>query len=261
MATAFAVSWKPFVKSKKSATTTTRTSSTRYQPLRNALSSTCAADSQASIAFSSSSWMSFQRITTSASVLPAKSARDRLAQQRVARVLERVQLDEVRARRGGVVHALDGLGQRAAGVTHHDGLGDRRLGHVANAVHDDLARGLVDVIADVVEPARERVQVLAVVRHDERVVEQAHELVGELVADGLELADPLGDRQASGKAREQLDEQLGDLDEVVRGACEQLGEVVIPRNEAHASREPTRCPRVRPGPLPLGHVRDHDAAR
>ncbi len=240
VATAFAVSWKPLVKSKNSATTTTTTSSTPHQPLRNALSSTCAADSHASMAFSSCSWMSFQRITTSASVLPAKSARDGLAQQRVACVLERVHLDEIRARGGGVVHALDRLRERAARVAHDHGLGRRRLGDVADAVHDHLARGLVDVIADVVEASRQRVQVLAVVRDDEGVVEQPYELMGQLVADGLELADALGDGKAAGEPREELDQQLGDLDEVVRRAREQLGEVVISRYEAHASREPTR---------------------
>ena len=53
----FAVSWKPFVKSKKSATTTTATSvsSTGYAFLTTMFATTFAAVSHASIAFSSAS--------------------------------------------------------------------------------------------------------------------------------------------------------------------------------------------------------------
>ena len=79
-------------------------------------------------------------------------------------------------------------------------------------------------------------QVLAVVGHDERVVEQPHELVRELVADRLELPDSLGDRKARGEAGEQLHQQVPDGDEVLSRLCEQLDQVVVPRYEAHPRR-------------------------
>jgi hypothetical protein len=57
------------------------------------------------------------------------------------------------------------------------------------------------------------------------------------------LADALGDRQARREAGEEIDEQIRDLDEVLRRTREQLDQVVVPRNEAHASGEPTRFQR------------------
>ena len=79
VATAFAVSWKPFVKSKPSATTTTTTrrkspSTAAYRFLTTIASRTSAAFSQASIASSSPSKMSFKRMTVSGSAPERKSA-------------------------------------------------------------------------------------------------------------------------------------------------------------------------------------------
>ena len=189
--------------------------------------------------------MSFQRITTSASVFPAKS--EPIASRSSASPVFSSVWTSTRwmLAAAGVVHALDRAREGPAGVADDDGLRDRGLRHVTDAVHDHLARGLVDVVADVVEASRERVQIVPVVGDDEGVVEQADQLVRQVVAHRLELADLLRRREAGGKAREELDEQLRDVDEVVRCAREQLGEVVIPRNEAHASAEPTRFPGAR----------------
>ena len=79
VAMAFAVSWKPLVKSNASAVTTTmarmRSPSTdpRYAFLMTMPSRTSATRSVASIASSSRSKMSFQRITTIGSIPPSKS--------------------------------------------------------------------------------------------------------------------------------------------------------------------------------------------
>ena len=60
--------------------------------------------------------------------------------------------------------------------------------------------------------------------------------MGQLVAEGFPFADLLGDREARPEALEETDQQVGDLDEVVRCPGEQLDELAVLRKEAHEPR-------------------------
>ena len=83
---------------------------------------------------------------------------------------------------------------------------------LADAVGDDPPRRLVDVVADVVERAREPVHVVAVERRHEVAVEEVDELVGEPVALVLELlhrramrsSAPSGKRSRSSTRRSEI---------------------------------------------------------
>ena len=69
---------------------------------------------------------------------------------------------------------------------------------LADPVAQDVPRRLVDVVADVVERARELVHVVTVERRHERAVEQRDDLVGEPVAMVLELLDVAAQRVVLG---------------------------------------------------------------
>ena len=90
VATAFAVSWKPFVKS-KSERDDDRDDEQRHRFLTRIASSTSAAFSQASTASSICSWMSFQRMIVSGSCSRRKSSAIASRDEPVALVLELAQ--------------------------------------------------------------------------------------------------------------------------------------------------------------------------
>ena len=189
----FAVSWKPFVKSKKSATATTVTSISstvdpRYAFLSTMLPITFAASSQASIASSSASWMSFHLMIVCDVVL-SKSSADRLAGTIVALVLDLLHLDDVLRRVAQRLQLGERTRQKLRGGDEElalaNGLRRRRL----DLVDAEQLGGLVDVVDDVVDRGREPVDVLAVERRDVLRVQELDDLARDAVALVLELLD------------------------------------------------------------------------
>ena len=110
-----------------------------------------------------------------------------------------------------------------------------------------LLRGLVDVVADVVERAGEPVHVVAVERRHERPVDQVDELVREPVALVLELLDVA--HPLLGALRElvqEVDQPLRDLDGVRRSLVEQVEELALLGDEADACHGPGFLPAQAP---------------
>ncbi len=68
---------------------------------------------------------------------------------------------------------------------------DRVLVADFDVVHHDGACGRVNIIADIVEPDSERVDILAVEGRDERCVQFSRYIVGDLVAFMLDALDLL----------------------------------------------------------------------
>ena len=212
VATAFAVSWKPFVKSNASATTIVTTSSViGYRFLTRIASRTSAAFSQASTASSSCSWMSFQRMIVSGSAPGAEEVGDRLAREPVALVLELAQRGELPLRVLEPLEPLDRLVQPRRRAMDHLGLLARLLRHVPNLVRVDVVGRLVDVVADVVDHRREPVHVVPVEGRHERPVEEVDHLVRQPVAFVLELADVAQLLPALGPVVQQVDEDARDV--------------------------------------------------
>ena len=206
VATALAVSWNPFVKSKASAVPTTiqrTTSSIAYRFLIITPSRMLAARSVESMASSRRSKMSFQRMTIIGSIPVLEQRRERLADLAVAVVLEPVDLDrEVadvaeRAQAGDrVVHLAAGLVEDARELLR---LLHRRL----DPVQPEVVGDLFDEVDDVVQRGGEVEDVLALDRRDERLVEALDDVVRDPVA--LLLADhdaraPAPRGRASGRA-------------------------------------------------------------
>ena len=235
VATAFAVSWKPFVKSKTSATAIVMTSSVKSSAgqrfLTRIASSTSAAFSQASTASSICSWMSFQRMIVSGFCSVRKRSAIASRDEPVALVLELAQRVELPLR--VAVRPRAARPPRAAATRR----GRRRRPapargrDVAHLVGVDVVGGLVDVVADVVDRRGEPVHVVAVERRDERAVEQVDHLVREPVALVLGLADVGEPRAALGPVVQQVDEQAGDLARVGRRLGEQVEELALLRGE------------------------------
>ena len=148
--------------------------------------------------------MSFQRMIEIASSLDANSSRDRLAVQTVAFVLELAQLDQLALRVLEPLELADSLVQLHRGALDHRRLLPRAVADSRHAVAEDVPGGLVDVVADVVERAREPVHVVAVERRDERPVEEVDDLVRQAVALVLGVLDVA--RQRVAVVREALEQ-------------------------------------------------------
>ena len=131
--------------------------------------------------------MSFQRMTTSGSS-PTEKSSETPRVDPVALVLELAELDQLPAR---VLEALE-LHDRLTSLSAARWITcacSAPAGGLADPVARDLPGRLVDVVADVVERAREPVHVVAVERRDERAVKQVDDLVRQAVALVLELLD------------------------------------------------------------------------
>src|SRR5437773_4862234 len=190
-------------------------------------------------------------------VARAEELGDRLVVQPVALVLELAELDQLALRVAEALEPLDRLLELRRRPRDHLALRPRSRPDLGDPVADDVARGLVDVVADVVERASEPVHVVTVERRHERPVQQVDDLVREAVALVLELldvADQVGGLSI-GLAAEEIDEQPGDRDSVRRRLVVELEELLPLRNErdpghAYLRREPAarllprlRCPR------------------
>src|SRR5919202_1732107 len=192
VAIAFAVSWKPFVKSNPSATTTTTTRRKSFNG-STVLHDDCFEHVRGVLAGVDGL---LERLVD---VLPADD-RDRvvggaeelrhgLPVQPVALVLELAQLHQLPARVLEAFEARDGLLELGRGPQDHVALRLGRRADLLDAVADNVPRRLVDVVADVVQGPGQPVHVVAVERRDEGAVQQAHDLVREPVALVLELLD------------------------------------------------------------------------
>src|SRR5215217_1641546 len=180
VATAFAVSWKPFVKSKPSATATTITSRTVSTDLL-VLDDDRLEDVGGVLERVDGFLEPF------VDVLPAddhlrvvrggEELRDRVALELVAFVLELPQRRELLGRVAEAVEPPNGLVERGRGPQDHVRLVARLLRHALDAPRAEVVGSLVDVIADVVDRAREPVHVVAVEGGDERAVQQVHDIV------------------------------------------------------------------------------------
>ena len=161
--------------------------------------------------------MSFQRMIETASSPDANSCAIALAVQTVALVLELAQLDQLALRVLEAFELENGLAQLRRRALDHRGLLVRVLADLRHAVAEDVPGRLVDVVADVVERAREPVHVVAVERRHERAVEQVDDLVRQAVALVLGVLDVARERVAVVREPlEQPHEQPRDLDVVRR---------------------------------------------
>src|SRR5919202_1819406 len=192
VAIAFAVSWKPFVKSKPSATTMTTTRRTSFNGA-NVFHDDRLEDVGGVLARVDGL---LERLVD---VLPADD-RDRVvggaeelghgfAVQPVSLVLEVAELHQLPARVLEAFEARDRLLELGRGPKDHVALRLGRRADLLDAVADNVPRRLVDVVADVVQGPGQPVHVVAVERRDEGAVQQAHDLVREPVALVLELLD------------------------------------------------------------------------
>ena len=106
-----------------------------------------------------------------------------------------------------------------------------------DAVAGDVARSLVDVVADVVDRAGQQVDVVTIEGRDERAVEQVDDLARQPVALVLELLDLPQVRAVRREVLEQLDELPGDADRVLRGALQEPEELSSLRDQRDTCHE------------------------
>ena len=232
----FAVSWKPFVKSKKSAVTMTaisRASTMPYRFLTRIASRTSAAFSQASMASSSRSWMSFQRMIGDRIRLGVEELGHTIADEPVAFVLELLELLELQRRVLEAVEPAHGLVELDRRAQDDLGLLTRMAGNLLDAVRVEVVGGVVDEVADVVERHGQPVDVVAVEGRHERPVEQADDLACDVVSLVLVRLDPADELCAVVReAVEQLEQQPRDVDGVARGRREEVEELAALGDEA-----------------------------
>src|SRR5687768_6834551 len=233
VAIAFAASWKPFVKSKNSATTMTAT-----RVRSTVLLAVLDQDRLEHVARCLERVYGLFQLLVDVfpaddrdRVLPgAEELRDGLPHEPVTFVLEDAELAERVVRFLEAVEVAHARVQCRRGAIDHVALLARPLGNPAHVVQLEVRRCVVDVVADVVERGREPEDVVSVERRHERPVDEPDQLGRQLVAVVLALLDP-GDQLAAvlGVPREQLGEESGDLDDVARGLREQLEEPSVLR--------------------------------
>src|SRR5206468_6249039 len=129
------------------------------------------------------------------------------------------------------VDALHRLAQLLRGAEDHLCLLLGAWPDLRDAVARNVPRGLVDVVADVVEGGGEFVHVIPVERSHEGPVEQIDELACQAVALVLELLDVAEQPVAAREFLQQLDEQAGDLDRIPGRAAVQDVELTLLRDE------------------------------
>ena len=195
-------------------------------------SSTLATSSQRSVAASRKSRISFHLMIVDRVLLFLEQAADRVLVRAIGLVLEAIDLDR---RLGDAMAPLERL-HRDHHLLARGGDEARELArvgpHALDLVEpDDGGRG-VDRVHDVVEDARERVDVFAIERRDERAMQALDDLVGDEVALVLDFLDLVGLVPDRPLGREHLLEErrallnlLGERDEIVE-------EPLFARNES-----------------------------
>src|SRR6185436_1473986 len=151
-----------------------------------------------------------------------------------------------------VAQQVHGFDDQPGGVVEAAGQPQRLGRGLPHPVDHHAVHAGVDQVDDVVDPAGELVDVLAVDRRDEGAVEPVDDLVRDLVAGVLDVLDALGALLEVVEALEQLDEEPGALVRVAGGALEELEEVLLLGHEPghgwiRAARSPPRPSRLRSG--------------
>jgi hypothetical protein len=169
-------------------------------------------------------------------------------QRMIAFVFQRPELVQLLARVPEALEPVDRLVELGRGAEDHLSLGARLLGHALDAVDRQVVRGLVDVVADIVERSGEAVHVIAVERGHKRAVEQVHDLVRQAVSLVLEILDLLHEARAvCGEALQQPDKQTRDLDRVRGRLRIEREELLLLRGQSKARHLPGALVTRQPG--------------
>src|SRR5918999_1043060 len=246
VATTLAVSWKPFVKSNASAVATTMMTVRSWPSIRPAyplmVTSALGVLDHDALEDVRHVFGGVDRLLEALEdVLPAdhhhridavvEQRGDRLARDAVAVVLEPVDLDRVVRDVLEAAQARHRLGDLPAGAVQHPGellrLRHRRL----DLVEPEVVGDLLGVVHDVVERGGELVDVLAVDRRDERLVEPLDDVVRDPVAVLLADQDVARELAAVGVVAQHLLEQPGGAQDVAAGLLEQVEELAVTRCE------------------------------
>src|SRR3954447_17225858 len=231
VAIAFAVSWKPLVKSKAIAVATT------IQRTASECTASAVLDDDALDDVHRGLRGVDRGLEALEDVLPPdhhhrvdpplEQRREALAQDPVALVLQLVDLHRVlvdllqRAQPGD--RARDRPGRLVQDTGHPLRLLHRRL----DAVEPEEVRDLLDEVHDVVQAGGERDDVLAVERRDERLVQPLDDVVRDPVALLLAHDDVARQLSVVGPLVEHALEQLGGADAVVPGLLEEVEELAL----------------------------------
>src|SRR4051794_38933107 len=240
VATTFAVSWKPLVKSNASAAATTitriRSLSTEFRPVASGVLDDDALEDVRDLLGGVD-----RVLEPLVDVLPADHDHrvDAALEQRchprtrdaVAVVLEPVHLDRVVRDVAEVAQPRHGLVELTRRLVEHVGELLGLLEGRLDLVEAEVVGDLLGVVDDIVERGRERVDVLAVDRRDEHLVEAADDVVRDPVA--LLLADQDVARHAGvlRVAAQHLVEQVGRAHDVAGGLLEEVEELTVSRHE------------------------------
>ena len=161
---------------------------------------------------------------------------DRLAGELVALVLEPVDLDPVLLETLEAAQVRERLLELLALLDDDRSLLDRDGRRRLDAVQDERVRRLLDVVEDVVEGADQAVDVLAVERGDERRLEPAPDLVADLVAAVLGVANLAGALLRRVVGPEHRLEQSGRPEYVCGVLGEHVEEALFTGDEAESHR-------------------------
>src|SRR3954447_4382893 len=237
VATTFAVSWNPFVKSNASAVATTMTRITSLSiRLRSGV-----LDDDALEDVGDALRRVDRRLEPLEDVLPAdhdhrvdaavEERRHGLAHDAVAVVLEPVDLDGVVRDVIEVAQPRHRLADGPGRLQQHVGEALRLLHRRLDLVEPEVVGDLLGVVDDVVERRGEAVDVLAVDRRDEGLVEAPDDVVRDPVALLLADQDVAGQVRPLGIGAQHLVEQVGGADDVAAGLLEQVEVLAVPGDE------------------------------
>src|SRR4051812_13920192 len=230
VAIAFAVSWKPFVKSNASAVMTTMTR--MRSPDISGVLDDDALESVGDV-FAGVDGV----LEPLEDVLPAdhdhrvdaavEERGDRVARDAIALVLEPVDLDGVVAQVLEVAQPRHRLGDLAAGLQQDVRQALGLLHRGLDPVEAQVVGHLVDEVDDVVELRREVEDVLAVDRRDERLVQPLDDVVRDAVARLLADDDVARELRGVGIAREHAVEEVSRLHGVGGRLLEEVEELAV----------------------------------
>ncbi len=153
----------------------------------------------------------------------------------VGLVLETIDLDDVLVEAAPLFEFLGGQQDLLGGAQDDVGEFAGAVAQVLHAIQTDAATGRVDHVHHVVEIQDERVDVFAIQRRDERLVQPIEGVVGDLVALVFERLEFVGRGPARHVAREHVDEDDRGLADLLRELDEVVEEATIFRDQAESS--------------------------
>ena len=175
--------------------------------------------------------MSFQRMTLIGSAPAVNSSATAARFKPVAFVLEIAQGIQLAARILESFEQLHGFVQFLGAAEDHLRLFLCLRADRFDGVAGNVARGLVDVVAHVVDRSREEIDVVPVERRHERPVEEVDHLAGEPVAFVLELLHRPQVRSVRGEFVKQVDQLARDADRIGGRALEEPEELPVLRDQ------------------------------